>query len=106
MKAAEAYSDSHGVSYKTLMENAGAALTETICRLSLKHDLSDGILILCGKGNNGGDGFTAARYLAEAGFKVCAVLTSGDPATELAAYEYCELSAYDVEVMADRKSVV
>lgn len=100
MKAAEAYSDSHGVSYKTLMENAGAALTETICRLSLKHDLSDGILILCGKGNNGGDGFTAARYLAEAGFKVCAVLTSGDPATELAAYEYCELSAYDVEVMA------
>lgn len=101
MKAAEGYSDSHGVSYKELMENAGAAAAEFICRFSHAHDLSDGVLILCGKGNNGGDGFALARNLSEAGLNVFAVLTSGDPATELSAYEYCELSSFgNVTVMS------
>lgn len=92
MKAVEAHSDKNGASYKTLMENAGAAAAAQICRLAADVDLSDGILILCGKGNNGGDGFVIARNLVAIGMNVSVVLASGDPATELAAYEYCELS--------------
>lgn len=92
MKTIEAFSDSHGVSYRQLMENAGAAAAELICRIAAENDLSDGILIICGKGNNGGDGFVTARYLADAGMKVSVVLAAGDPETELAGYEYCELS--------------
>ncbi|MBQ8826400.1 MAG: NAD(P)H-hydrate dehydratase [Oscillospiraceae bacterium] len=92
MKTIEAFSDSHGVSYKQLMENAGAAAAELICKIAAENDLSDGILIICGKGNNGGDGFVTARNLADAGLKVSVVLAAGDPSTELAGYEYCELS--------------
>ena len=93
MKTIEAFSDSHGVSYKQLMENAGAAAAELICRIAAENDLSDGILIICGKGNNGGDGFVTARNLADTGLKVSVVLAAGDPVTELAGYEYCELSS-------------
>jgi NAD(P)H-hydrate epimerase len=50
------------------MENAGAA----VARFCLRHFPVDGsmgqpIVVLCGKGNNGGDGFVAARHLADAG---------------------------------------
>ena len=101
MKAAEAYSDSHGVSYKTLMENAGAALTETICRLSLKHDLSDGILILCGKGNNGGDGFVIARAAAKDGWSVTVLLAEGEPKTADAIRNFERLHSLPVHICTD-----
>jgi ADP-dependent NAD(P)H-hydrate dehydratase / NAD(P)H-hydrate epimerase len=60
-----------------LMENAGSAvaafLRETLSGLTRRK-----IVVLCGKGNNGGDGFVAARFLKEAG---CSpdVFLFGDP---------------------------
>ena len=102
MKIMESYSDSHGISYKQLMENAGVAAAEQIYRLAAERDMSNGVLILCGKGNNGGDGFVAARNLINAGIKVTVVLTEGEPCTELAAYEYCELGgSADVLTLED-----
>lgn len=88
MKAAEEYSDSHGISYKRLMENAGAAVAEII---SERCALERGIVVLCGNGNNGGDGFVIARLLAAEGIKVTAVMLCGEAKTELARYEYEEL---------------
>jgi NAD(P)H-hydrate epimerase len=52
-----------GVPPKQLMENAGNALAKTIAenyRLKGKN-----VVFLCGTGNNGGDGYVAARYLKE-----------------------------------------
>ena len=99
MKEIERYSDAHGVSYRELMENAGAAAAELVCRLSSKYDLSGGVMILCGKGNNGGDGFVLAKNLFDIGMTVYVVLTSGDPATELAGYEYCRLGECGIDVL-------
>jgi NAD(P)H-hydrate epimerase len=50
-----------GISIDTLMENAGTAVARFIER---HYPTAINILILCGKGNNGGDGLVAARALA------------------------------------------
>ena len=78
-----------GLSEDALMESAGAAVTEVA--LAELARLDEGVVgpggaladpplsvVLCGPGNNGGDGFVVARRLAAAGRRVTAVLV-GDP---------------------------
>src|SRR5271155_3003488 len=52
----------------TLMENAGASVAEFIAQRWPKF-AQRRIVVLCGKGNNGGDGFVVARHLLELGAK-------------------------------------
>ncbi len=60
----------------TLMENAGAAVAD----YALSHyAAARRVVVFCGKGNNGGDGFVAARRLQESGKKVQVILLA-DPA--------------------------
>jgi ADP-dependent NAD(P)H-hydrate dehydratase / NAD(P)H-hydrate epimerase len=53
-----------GVSLESLMERAGGAVAAFCLR---QYGAISRVTVLCGKGNNGGDGFVAARVLAQAG---------------------------------------
>ena len=58
-----------------LMENAGRAVADAIAS---RHPSGQHVAIVAGPGNNGGDGFVAARILAERGYRV-RTLFVGDP---------------------------
>ncbi len=59
----------------SLMENAGKNSADIILKAYNVKDKN--VLIICGKGNNAGDGFIIARYLSYAGGKVTILLTVG-----------------------------
>jgi len=54
----------HGVPSLGLMENAGTAVAQVV---QLMYPNVGRIAVVCGKGNNGGDGFVAARKLHQQG---------------------------------------
>src|SRR5271154_4782661 len=60
-----------GVPSLTLMENAGTAVAEFVVS---QYPSAERIGVICGKGNNGGDGFVTARKLKAAGREVRVVL--------------------------------
>ncbi|MBS1844311.1 MAG: NAD(P)H-hydrate dehydratase [Actinobacteria bacterium] len=66
-----------GVDSLELMENAGRAVAEAVARLAP----AGPVRVVCGKGNNGGDGLVAARLLGEMGFRAEVLLLW--PADEL-----------------------
>lgn len=92
MKNAEANAVLRGTSYLRLMENAGAAAAFEILK-RIPHILGKKALILCGKGNNGGDGFVIARLLSEKGAVVTVSLAAEPPCSGIAFEEYSKISS-------------
>jgi hydroxyethylthiazole kinase-like uncharacterized protein yjeF len=56
-----------GTSGFRLMERAGRAVADAV---AFRHPLGTRVLVLCGPGNNGGDGFVAAKVLVDRGYRV------------------------------------
>ena len=82
MRAAEQRAIDAGTSVEALMERAGASLAEAAYR----HVGKMPALILCGPGNNGGDGYVAARHLADRGVavRIAALAEPKSPAAQWA----------------------
>lgn len=80
MRAAEDRAIAAGSSVGELMERAGAGIAEWTHRLATGAP----VLVLCGPGNNGGDGYVAARILGARGMAV-RVAALGEPRTQAAA---------------------
>jgi len=74
MSRADGLAASRDITSRSLMENAGAAVANAAValleRTGRTADQPRKVLILCGRGNNGGDGFVAARLLQERGVAV------------------------------------
>jgi len=81
-----------GIPGLVLMENAGRGVANFIYDV-LVNPRRARVLILCGPGNNGGDGFVVARHLRNAGVQLAVALavprekTRGDAAVNLRVYE-------------------
>jgi hydroxyethylthiazole kinase-like uncharacterized protein yjeF len=65
-----------GIPVEALMERAGRAVATEAASLAGGR-YGRRAVVVCGKGNNGGDGLVAARYLSRWGLGVCAVLLDG-----------------------------
>ena len=94
MRAAEQVAIDSGTSVEQLMKRAGAALAEATYRFAGPMPA----LVLCGPGNNGGDGYVAARHLQERGLDV-RVASLSDPKSDAARWARSEWRG-DVETLS------
>ena len=95
MKVIDTNSEYFGVPTFQLMENAGKNIAEFI--QNHFKDTTKHILILCGTGNNGGDGFVAARYLTQY-YPITVFLTGTEIKTQIAQKNYQKLQTYEVKM--------
>lgn len=99
MQAIEKNAEALGVSTRQMMECAGRALAAQALEQCPKK-----VLVLCGRGNNGGDGFVAARHLARH-TNCCCIYVSGerkgDLAANIRALRACGISLHEVSCRED-----
>jgi hydroxyethylthiazole kinase-like uncharacterized protein yjeF len=99
MRGADARAQRLGTPGHWLMEQAGAAVAAVARALLVTGERSPHArpLILCGPGNNGGDGLVAARYLARLGFgsEVVLLASQGHPSTPDAILNWERLDGID-----------
>lgn len=94
-----------GLPGSVLMENAGrqvAAFAKEVVG-----DRKGDILILCGTGNNGGDGFVAARYLVDQGYRVQVLILGKRPGGDDAGLHFSliENLALDIAFVEDKETL-
>ena len=88
----------YGMSGLVLMENAGRGCADVLCALGCRGPVA----VVCGKGNNAGDGFVIARHLDLRGIRVKVLLLGspgdlrGDAAANCAILERCDVPIINV----------
>ncbi len=87
LKIEEQAEATFGLNTGLLMERAGQAVAEEAKRMLPE---PGNVLVVCGKGNNGGDGFVASRLLSRSGYKVITISLA-----ERDAYPPVAREAYD-----------
>jgi len=99
MRGADVRAQRMGIPSEWLMEQAGTAVAAAARALMVSTDRSLGslALILCGPGNNGGDGLVAARHLAQRGIgsEVVLLSSNGLPTTPDAVLNWDRLDGLD-----------
>jgi len=105
IKEIDSQAEQKGMSLFALMENSGNGVYQKISSL-LK--ITDRVVILAGKGNNGGDGIVVARYLKNNGYDVRLVFPLGGPKTKIAIdhlsyFQECgyEITSFSKDLKAD-----
>ena len=98
MKEIERAGDAHGLPYLQMMENAGLA---AYAELQKQFPHPGRLLVICGKGNNGGDGFVIARAAAKDGWSVTVLLAEGEPKTADAILNFERLHSLPVHICTD-----
>jgi hydroxyethylthiazole kinase-like uncharacterized protein yjeF len=97
-----------GMPSLTLMENAGAAVADFVL---LQYPAAKNIGVICGKGNNGGDGFVAARKLHQSGREVRLLLLAdrsdlqGDAAEMFKKLPFPSVTAQSGKELNEEKAV-
>jgi NAD(P)H-hydrate epimerase len=86
----------YGMTGLVLMENAGRGCVDLLCR----QGINGPVVLCCGKGNNGGDGFVIARHLDARGYEVRVLLfcdpdiLTGDAAANYNIIQAAELAIF------------
>jgi NAD(P)H-hydrate epimerase len=99
--------EQYGIPGIVLMENAGRGISEWL----LQFAVTGPVVVCCGKGNNGGDGFVIARYLAIAGRTVEVLMLSraetieGDAGIQLRIATRMGIPLQFVDVEADSELI-
>lgn len=97
MKEIERRAYENGTEYITMMENAGRAAVEEFIK-NYKTDNSI-VAVVTGKGNNGGDGYVAARLLNGLGIPVFIITVDGKPVTADAYENFTRCTDIGIEVI-------
>ncbi len=100
MRELEQAAADNGATYSGLMERAGTAAANSL----IKHGAVSGCkaAVICGRGNNGGDGYVIARVLRDAGVLV-SIITLGVPKTEDAMLNAEKTAGLETVVFSDSR---
>ena len=97
---AECSAVKRGTTFPKLMEDAGSACADIIRKnYCIGRQTPAKVLVICGKGKNGGDGFVIARRLWEYGCLVTVMLVCGEPQAKDAIDNFLLLESAGIDLI-------
>lgn len=98
IRKVEEKAHNYGISYLQMMENAGSYCARVI-RKTFNGTNKKNVLVVCGKGKNGGDGFVIARKLCEDGYDVTVMMAMGLPSDSESSEMLSRVRAMGIDVV-------
>lgn len=98
MRSADAYTiNVKGIPSSVLMRRAGTAIAEEVAKTAKKLGVKD-ILVVCGTGNNGGDGYVCAEELRKRDFSVKVFAAAGNLSPDCEREKNCYKGEYSHDI--------